>query len=204
MADPQKDSGKAEADAEEEVEGEVDSADTEDEDDTEDAEEEGEDDDEEPPKRKSPQDYYQERQDKKKAKGESKEEDDDSVDRKIEGRIKPLEKAIRSQIDEGELRELLRDHPEAKKFEKSIRKYMVHEAWSQVPVEGIYFYLAGKKNGLNATKEKADADEKANRGRMGGHGRRPSEEGTGDVPDVTNMSDKQVEELIQKSRMRKL
>ena len=169
-----------------------------------DEEAEVEDDEAEPPTRKSAKDYIIARQKKKldkvkketeKKKPESDEEEDSDEDETPEDDkpvtkkdLKPIAEGVRSQADEMEWRDVKTKFPPAVKFEKIIKRYMAHPAYADVPVESIYFIVAGKYGGGT----KAAKDQKKNI--TGGHQRRKPES-DGKLPDFDNMSDKELDDL---------
>jgi len=73
-----------------------------------------------------------------------------------------------------------------------------HPAYSGASYEMIFLGLAAKKFGISADKDRKrqEADDKSNKERIGGHGRRPVDEG--DLPDVRDMSDKKFDKLERK------
>jgi len=169
----------------------------------------------EPPVRKSAQEYIQERRGKREKKEEEQkfgDEDDDDyseyknnefspegnddIQTEVQRGMKPVLDKIRTQTDDQELNKVFSDYPGAKEMESTIRKYMEHPVYQAVSVEFIYLGLAAKKEELK--EKKAQADEEAAGSSMGGHSRRPME--SGDFPDVSKMSDKQIDELAFKAK----
>jgi hypothetical protein len=133
--------------------------------------------DEEPPVRKSVKDHIIERKDRKIAKleGKADEEPDAGEDRPItlkdlETVLAPLKRSLIQSEDEKELQAAFSKYPDAKKMEKTVRRYMENPAYAQVPAEFIIRALQGAKDTA-----KAKADEEAKGTRQGGHTRRPSE-----------------------------
>ena len=172
------------------------------------------DDDGDPPVRKSPKDFIIARKikkikelEKKKAAGEGNDDDADDgagaddapdVHQAIQDSLKPFAKNLVDQAGEVDLKAVLSKFGDtAKGLEKQVRKYMQHSAYAQVPVELIFLGLAAKKFGLGKDVQKVEADEKAAKDKLGGHQRRKTET-PGKIPDVRDMTDKQVDELAQK------
>lgn len=131
----------------------------------------------EPPIRKSVKDYIIERKDRKIAKleeeheGEKPEADKgDDIRSIIRQELDPILKANSKSKDEEELQSAFQKFPEAKKIEKTVRKYMENEAYSKIPVEFIVRGLLGAKEIA-----RAKADDEAKATRQGGHGKRPTE-----------------------------
>jgi len=138
-------------------------------------------DDAEPPVRKSAKDFIIDRKDKKIAKlegqADAKNDQDDSkksvrdiIREELGNALQPLTRSLSTSEDENELKTALTKYPDAKKMEKTIRRYMENEAYARVPVEFIVRGLLGARE---AAKKKADAEAAASR--QGGHGRRPKE-----------------------------
>lgn len=159
---------------------------------------------EEPEVRKSAKDYIIERKDKKIEKLEKKEEEDLEEDLTPEGRkaiekgvnkaTSPILKTLKTQSDEQELTDVMKNHTGAKKMEKQIRKYMDHPAYKSASVEFIYLALAAKRDRLQVKKDEVNTDAKKNK--TGGHSRRKLDEGK--LPDFKNMSDKEFDEFDKK------
>lgn len=149
------------------------SADSEEETSAEDSEEVQEDTtvEEEPPVRKSAKDYIIERKNRQieKLKKQSEGYDDLSddnldvnnvIESKLSERLDPLVKTLASSEDEKELQAALSKYPQARKHEATIRKYMGHEAYSQVPVE---FIVKGLLGGQETARREAEEEAKASR-----------------------------------------
>lgn len=157
------------------------------------------DDDEEPPRRKSTRDYILERkgrklekQEKSKAPEADDDEDDDSGSdetvtkagqRAINKAVEPILSIVKRQADDAELNEVYMSHPEARKYDREIRKHM--EVYKDTPAEFIWMGLAAKKGLLNQ-KAKDEADAEANANKSGGHTKRPKEEKEKDAWDLTD------------------
>lgn len=119
-----------------------------------------EDDDKEPPTRKRPSDYARERIERKNSKkgagkddktseDDEDEDDIDPEDEKTVGKVvakalKPfLEKEAKAQDDQ-EIKTFLTDNPDFKPYEAKARKYMAHPSRKHVPIEEIFYGVAGK------------------------------------------------------------
>lgn len=142
------------------------------------------DDDEEPPTRKRTVDYIKERQAKKgkvaddKGKkdddGESDDEDDiDEVDEKAIGKVvnkilKPIiEKETKAQ-DDKEFSDFLTANPDFKPFEAKARKYASHPSRKDVPIEEIFYGVAGKDLLRIGAKRGKIADDEARKTKASG------------------------------------
>lgn len=171
-------------------------------------EDDGDDDEDEEPKvRKSAKDFIIERKNKKinKLKKEKKEKESEfsdegsqEIDDKIQEGLKPFLNRIRGNADDQELKDVFTKYPNAKKMEKTLRKYMDHPAYKDVPISFIYLGLAkqsmDKAERLEEKKKKAD--EEALGDTTGGNTKRLKK--LSKIPDVTGMSDKEVEALSNK------
>jgi hypothetical protein len=116
---------------------------------------------------------------------------------------RPIVNALRSQSDEQELKDTYGKYPNLKGLDKEIRKYMNHPAYKDTSVELIALGLAAKRGKLADTgKKKKEADDEAESGRSGGNNRRPKEKTLSKIPDVTNMSDKEFDDLVFKVKTR--
>ena len=161
--------------------------------------------DEEPPMRRSAKDFIIARKEQKIKKLEAKEdeidEDEDlspegkgAIRKEVEAQTSPIIKGLRSQADEQELKDVFDKYPGAKEMEKQIRKYMDSETYKNASVEFIYLGLAARKMELD--KKRAEADAEADEKGLGGTSRRPKS--LGKIPDVSTMTDAQVDELAHK------
>ena len=168
----------------------------------------------EPPVRRSAESYIIERKNKKIEKLSKKDEDEEEIDeeedenltpsgkkaisRAIEEQVGPIKTALKRETDEKELQGVLSKYGEnAKPLETKLRKYMDHPAYAGVPVEQIFLGLAAKKYGLalpDKEKEKEEADEAAGGSKIPGGSKR-KKESTGKIPDVSKMSDAEVDRL---------
>ena len=154
---------------------------------------------EEPPVRKSAKDYIIERKQKKIEKLEKKDEFNEeltpegreAINKGVNEATSPILKTLKTQSDEQELTEVMKNHSGAKKMEKQIRKYMEHPAYKSASVEFIYLALAAKRDRLQVKKTEADDDAKKNK--TGGHSRRKLDGGK--LPDFKDMSDKEFDEF---------
>jgi hypothetical protein len=150
----------------------------------------------EPPVRKSAKDFIIERKDRKikKLEGESEGADDaagkDTSDVRsiIREELAPITQSFAKSADEQELQAALTKYPEAKKAEKTIRRYMASDAYARVPVEFIVRGILGARETA-----KKQADEKAKASRQGGHQRRPAET---KVKSAWELSDKEFEKSV--------
>ena|SRR3990167_633390 len=139
-------------------------------------------------------------QGKKPAQDADDEEDDaDDIDRKIERavekRIGPLQQHVLSRADEEELQSLYAEDPDAKEYDKRIRKYMESEHYRNVPPSVIYHHLAFGGAKAQGAKKKDVADREAAQTRGIGHSRRPKPSPAGGIPDVSDMSEEEFETL---------
>ena len=152
-----------------------------------------EDDDEDVPTRKpkTPADFValrrgkalaKARDDAKKGKGQGGDEGDDEgddddandtdprsiVQKEIAKALKPLaDRAEQDEVDT-EIATFVHDNPDFKEFAPKVAKWSQNEAWKGVPIERIFYAVAGKqllKIGADRTRE---ADKNARKGRTGG------------------------------------
>jgi hypothetical protein len=110
----------------------------------------------------------------------------------IREELEPIAHSFAKSKDEEELQATLSKYPEAKKIEKTVRRYMENPAYAQVPVDFIARALLGAKEGA-----KRQADNEARGTRQGGHTRRPQEK---TLPDFTKMTDEEFLEYDRKNR----
>lgn len=156
--------------------------------------------DEEPPTRKSAKDFIIERQRKKieKLRSEEEEEDDKGDDKGdvrsiIQQELEPIKKSFVTSSDERELRESLKNYPEAKGMEKTIRRYMESPAYQSVSVDFIVRGLLGNK-----AEKKLSADIENKQTKTGGATKRPKEPTK--LPDFSSMSDAEFAQYNRENR----
>lgn len=146
---------------------------------------EDDDEDKEPPTRKRPIDFIKERQERRKAKqggdkskSDDKTEDDedddiDPADEKTVGKIveqylKPIaEKEAKAQDDQ-EIKEFLTANPDFKPYEAKARKYMSHPSRKDVPIQEIFYGVAGADLLKIGAKRAKIADNEAKKTKSGG------------------------------------
>ena len=126
-----------------------------------------------------------------------------TVAREVKKAVAPIIESLANQADEGELRELFEAEPEAEAMAKQIRAYMKHPSYKGVPPSVIYHHLAFDKALAGTVKKKTVADREAGHMKGAGSSRRPKESMTGDIPDVTDMDEKDFEDLQQNVRQGK-
>lgn len=153
---------------------------------------------------KDNKDYIIERQQRKIKKMKEKEDDfddddddDDDITSKgrkaiqegIEKEFQPILKGIKRQADTQELNDAMKEYPEAKGMEKTVKKYM--KAYPTASVNFIVCGLIGKKKMLDERREKADDD--ADEEKIEGNSRRTQSKSK--FPDVNKMSDEEFDKL---------
>lgn len=158
------------------------------------------DEDEEPKTRKRNIDFILERKDRKiqKLKGKDDKGNDDDTDdgvnpedEKVIGKVvsKYLNPIIEKQIkeeDEQEIATFLTNNPEFKPYADKVRKFSQHESRKNIPIESIFYEVAGKdlmKIGADKAR-KADKEAKDS-GAGGGNNRGGSDGGSKSVWDMT-------------------
>jgi len=117
--------------------------------------------------------------------------------------LKPIIDAVVGNADEVELNNYLKEEPAAKKYEKAIKVYMNHPAYSQIPVQLIYHHLAFSDATKSGAKKKMVADIEAGQMKSGGTSRRPTDTRNGNLPtadEINNMSAAEFESLTSKAR----
>lgn len=137
---------------------------------------------------------------------EGEEVEETEVDRAVKRHLAPVLDTLKSQEDEKELAGLLSSHPEAKAYERSIRAYMKHPAWSQVPAEAIFHHLHYQNAVSTGAKQKEVADKEAKQMSTTGSQRRPKKVSTTKFPSaeqIDAMSDAELEELATKAKQGK-
>ncbi len=152
---------------------------------------EGGDDDAEPPTRKrmGPKDFIIQRQQRKIEKmaankegqqaddgGEASGDDDDvdpadeaTIEKVVDKRLAAEKAAAEAQrADDKEVNDFLAANPDFKPFEAKARKYMQHETRKSVPIDEIFFAVAGKALLKIGAKRGAAAKDEAQESRAGG------------------------------------
>ncbi len=172
--------------------------------------------------RKTVKDFIIERQKRKieKLQGKTEEENEDEEDvnedeeyddilpqdekliKKVAGKmIAPLIENQLAKDDENEVQKFLAENPDFKPYEAKVKKFMVHPSRRQLPVESIFYEVAGPDLMKIGAKRAKEADEEAQRSNAGGGSARGAE----DVRvDWANMSleefSKRKEEIRQRNR----
>src|SRR3990167_3652654 len=157
---------------------------------------------EEIPVRRSALQHIIARKNEKIKKLESKEDEEEpeekevDIDEKIQRHLKPFQDTLVSQSDEGEVQDLYKSEPTAKKFDKAIRAYMKHPSWSGVPPEAIYHHLAFKVAEAEGAKKRDTADKEAAHTKGGGRSIMPKEKDVeGILADLDSKTDAEIEEI---------
>lgn len=123
-----------------------------------------------------------------------------AVSDEVESQVKPITDNIKSQADEGELKDLFahKEYGEkAKEMEKQIRKYMGHKAYAGSTIEMIFLGLAAKKYGIGGKAAKVEeANVEAEAGSLGGGTKRKKPK-LSKIPDTSKMTDEQQDKLSQ-------
>lgn len=131
-------------------------------------------------------------------------QDDDieeSVEQVIDKKLRPVLDVLISKADEDELKALVKDEPEAAKYENHIKAYMSHDSYKGVSPLVIYHHLAFKNAQALGAKKKQVADLEANQTKGGGRTLRPNEK-VGDFPsaqDIADMSEEDFEKMQNKA-----
>ena len=162
---------------------------------------------EEPIPRKSAKDYIIERKNKKIEKLQQEQQryqdeennylDENSktaIQKEVEDKIDPILQTVKKQADEQELQSVFSKYPDAEKMEKRIRKYMEHPAYASASVEMIYLALKAKQMLLQKKRDEANID--ADKNKTGGRSLRKLAKNKDDIPDVSNMSDEEFDDLV--------
>jgi len=154
--------------------------------------------DEEPPVRKSVKDFIIERKDRKIAKLQGEDDPEPAqpdIRDVIREELAPITSTFAKSADEQELQAAFTQFPDAKKMEKTIRRYMENDAYARVPVAVIVRSLL---YGRTAAKKEADTEAKGTR--QGGHTRRPTEAKPKTAWDMSQVEfDKEVSKLMSTS-----
>lgn len=129
---------------------------------------------------------------------DEKEQDKVSVENIVDAKLKPLTDIVGKNLDEGELKQLFIDEPDAKKYDKRIRIYMAHPEYKGVSPEVIFHHLAFKNAQALGAKKKKIADTEAELNKSGGRGLKPDKTGVKGAPtieEMDNMSDAELEKM---------
>lgn len=189
-------------------------------DDSDDDSDEEEDDDEEPKTRRQQQKDNQffarrrvaeKRANKGKSNDDKPEADDDSdyddidpkdleiIDKKVDERLRPITERIEQEEDDREINNFLKDNPEFKKFEGKVRKYASHESRKNIPIDELFYSVAGKSLLTMGAKRARKSDAEAGQNKTGGTSTRNAPSGKS----VQDMSSKEFEEYQNQIRTRR-
>ena len=122
-----------------------------------------------------------------------------AIQREVQQATAPLLQRERDQADEAELAQVFAEYPEAKSLETEIRKYMANEAYQATPIKFIYLGIAAGRGNVKIVsqeEQKTAAQAEAARSGLGGRGNRPADLPA--IPDVSKMTDAQLDELSHK------
>ena len=90
------------------------------------------------------------------------------IQKKLSPVIEPLlDKAINAE-DETEIASFLKDNPDFEPYKDKVRKYIVHPSRRHLPVEALFFEVAGKDLLKLGADRQRKADEEANNNSTGG------------------------------------
>lgn len=109
----------------------------------------------------------------------------------VQKQLAPVLNKLAIDADESEMKDLIANNPEAKKYENHIKAYMSHDAWKNVPVAAIYHHLAFSAAQAQGAKKKAAADLSAKQHKSAGRSA-PADGNTSGLPsaaDIENMSE---------------
>lgn len=128
---------------------------------------------------------------------------DDKIAQEVSRQLKPFTDKMKADTDEAELADLFAAEPAAKDYEKTIRAYMKHPAWAQVPPTAIYHHLAFQHAQKQGAKQRQVADAEAAETSGAGSTRRSAKAGrkSGEFPsadEIDAMTDEQLDELAHK------
>lgn len=138
--------------------------------------------------RKTPADYIKARQEKRDAKAKAALEAEAGGETELEDEINPtdrelitkvvspiLEPLLASQIkaeNDQEVAAFLKDNPEFEKFEAKAKRYMAHPSRAHLPVEAVFYEVAGKALiKIGADRERKASEEARNTQTGGGSNR---------------------------------
>jgi len=152
------------------------------------------DDNEEPPVRKpllSKQDYIIGRQRSKLLKEKEKANDDEGDESDENDEIAPEDEAMITKVvakhfapiiqqtldaeDDKAVNDFLKENPDMRKYESKARRFMKHESRKNIPVESIFYEIAGKEMFKIGADRKSKADEIAKNSQTGGGSNRGNE-----------------------------
>lgn len=90
------------------------------------------------------------------------------IQRKLSPVIEPLlDKAINAE-DDSEINSFIKDNPDFEQYKDKVRKYIIHPSRRHLPVEAIFFEVAGKDLLKLGADRQRKADEEANNNSTGG------------------------------------
>jgi hypothetical protein len=109
--------------------------------------------------------------------------DEELITKVVGKHFKPFfEKSLQAE-DEQEIQDFLTDNPDFKPYEAKARKYMQHPSRRQIPIEEIFYSVAGKDLLKIGARKQKEADDDAARGNAGGG----SSRGGGESKNVWDM-----------------
>ena len=118
------------------------------------------------------------------------EEVKETVDPNMAERLDRIEQKQDAQIDSGELTSFLDKEPDAVKYKETIKSYMGHEAYKQVPPSEIYKIVSYNDAQSKANSKRNAADLEAGQTKSAGSGKRDTKskdaKTASDIKNMTN------------------
>jgi len=118
------------------------------------------------------------------------EEVKETVDPNMAERLDRIEQKQDAQIDSGELTSFLDKEPDAVKYKETIKAYMGHEAYKEVPPSEIYKIVSYNDAQSKATSKRKAADLEAGQTKSAGSGKRDTKskdaKTASDIKNMTN------------------
>jgi hypothetical protein len=111
-------------------------------------------------------------------------EDEELINKVVAKNFAPILDKTISAEDDREVSEFLKENPDFKPFEAKARRYIAHPSRRHLPIETIFFEVAGKKLLKIGAERQKKADEEAQKTQTGGGSNRAGE-GNKNVWDMT-------------------
>lgn len=95
-------------------------------------------------------------------------QDRNAIDRRVQKHLEPLIQKEQIQELRNEINEFTAANPDFAKYSKSAEKWAQHPSWNEVPIEKIFYAIAGKDLLAIGAARRTAADEKAKHSKTGG------------------------------------
>lgn len=95
-------------------------------------------------------------------------DDSNDIDQRIQKHLEPITKRIEQEEDDRDISDFLKENPEFKSYEKKVRKYASHPSRKDIPIDELFYSVAGKDILKLGAKRARKSDAEAGQNKSGG------------------------------------